>query len=83
MPAVEPEGREHGTIVSMGTYRLGGCGHIRADNGDTLAMFYWSIIEGFHTLRVGQPVAFSRGRYGLYRAVAMLIAPALMDEDSR
>ena len=51
---VEPEGREYGTIVSMGHYGLGGFGHIQADNGDTLAMFYWSIIEGFHTLRAGQ-----------------------------
>jgi hypothetical protein len=34
---VEADSREQSTIVSMGTYALGGCGRIRADNGDTLA----------------------------------------------
>jgi len=78
---VEPEGREQGTIVAMDTYALGGCGHIRADNGDTIALFYWSIIEGFHTLRVGQRVAFSRARYGFGRNVATLVAPVLTEAD--
>jgi cold shock CspA family protein len=79
---VESGGREQGTIISMGTYGLGGFGHIRADNGDTLAMFYWSVIEGFHTLRIGQRVEFSRARYGFDRNVATLVAPVLTDADS-
>ena len=80
---VEPDGREQGTIVAMGTYALGGCGHIRADNGDAVALFYWSVIEGFHTVRVGQRVEFSRARFGLDRAVATLVAAVLVDTDSK
>lgn len=79
---VEPETREQGTIVSMGTYAFGGCGHIRAEYGDTLAMFYWSVIEGFHTLRIGQRVKFSRATYGFSRKVATLVTPALTEPDS-
>ena len=80
--SVEAEGREQGTIVSMGTYGLGGFGHIRADSGDTLAMFYWSIIEGFDTLRIGQRVAFSRATFGVSGKVATLVAPVLTDAES-
>ena len=76
---VEFDGRERGTIVSMGTYALGGFGHIRADNDDTLALFYWSVIEGFNTLRIGQRVEFSRARYGLDAKVATLVVPVLTD----
>ena len=74
---------ERGTIVSMGHYGLGGFGHIRADNGDTLAMFYWSIIEGFHTLRVDQRVEFSRARYGFSGNVATLVSPVFTGELGR
>jgi cold shock CspA family protein len=77
----ELESRERGTIVSIGTYRLGGFGHIRADNGDTVAMFYWSLISGFHTLRIGQRVEFSRARYGFNQNVATLVEPVIRDAD--
>jgi len=80
--AIEPEGREQGTIVSMGTYATGGCGHIQADCGDTLAMFYWSVIAGFNTLRIGQRVEFCRARYGFDQRVATLVAPLLGDAES-
>ena len=78
---VEVESRERGTIVSMGTYRLGGFGHIRADNGDAVAMFYWSLISGFHTLRIGQRVEFSRARYGFNQNVATLVESVITDAD--
>jgi hypothetical protein len=38
----------------MGTYLFGGSGHIRADDGGIVAMFYWSLLTGFHTLRIGR-----------------------------
>ena len=69
-------------IMSMGTYRFGGSGHIRADNGDTVAMFYWSLIGGFHTLRIGQRVEFSRARYGFNQNVATLVEPVITDVNS-
>jgi cold shock CspA family protein len=73
--SAEPAGREQGTIVSMGHYGHGGFGHIRADNGDTLALFYWSVIEGFNTLGVGHRVEFSRARFGFGGKVATLVVP--------
>ena len=79
--SLHPESRERGTIVSMGTYRLGGFGHIRADNGDTVAMFFWSLIGGFDTLRIGQRVEFSRARYGFNQNVATLVEPVITDAD--
>jgi len=83
MTAIEPEGREQGTIVSMGHYALGGFGHIRADNGDTLALFYWSVIEGFNTLGIGHRVEFSRARYGFDAKVATLVTPVVTDAETR
>jgi cold shock CspA family protein len=79
---IDAAGREQGTIVSMGHYGLGGFGNIRADSGDTLALFYWSVIEGFNTLCVGQRVEFSRARYGFGGKVATLVVPVLADADA-
>jgi cold shock CspA family protein len=70
MEPIEPsEWREHGTIVSWNAV---GMGHIRADNGDTLLLFYWSVLQGFRHLTAGQRVEFSRG-VGLKRNVANLV----------
>jgi cold shock CspA family protein len=70
---VEPieslEWREHGTIVS---WNAAGTGRIRADNGDTLLLFYWSVLQGFRHLEAGRRVEFSRG-VGLKRNVANLV----------
>jgi cold shock CspA family protein len=60
--------RERGTIVSWHV----GIGSIRADNGDTLKLFYWSVLQGFRNLKIGQRVEFSRG-VGLNRNVASLV----------
>ena len=57
--------RERGTILSW----KAGRGSIRADNGDILALFYWSVLRGFRQLAPGQRVEFSRGA-GLRRNVA-------------
>jgi cold shock CspA family protein len=68
-PIESPAWREHGTIVSWNAV---GIGRIRADNGDTLLLFYWSVLQGFHQLKAGQRVEFSRG-VGLKRNVANLV----------
>jgi cold shock CspA family protein len=68
-PIESPEWREHGTIVSWNAV---GVSHIRADNGDTLRLFYWSVLQGFRHLKAGQRVEFSRG-VGLKRNVANLV----------
>lgn len=60
--------RERGTIVSWKE----GVGRVRDDNGESLRFFYWSVVQGFDKLRVGQRVEFSRG-VGLRRNVANLI----------
>ena len=64
----ESECREHGTIVSWNAFM----GRIQADNGDRLTLFYWSVLQGFRQLKVGQRVEFSRG-VGLNRNVAHLV----------
>jgi cold shock CspA family protein len=64
--------REHGTIVS---WRVG-IGSVRADNGDTLKLFYWSVLQGFANLKIGQRVEFSRG-VGLNANVAGLVVARL------
>jgi hypothetical protein len=65
----------------MGTYLFGGSGHIRADNGDRVALFYWSLLAGFHTLRIGQRVEFSRATFGFNQTVATLVEPVDADAD--
>ena len=60
--------RENGTIVSWHF----GFGTIRADNGDALKLFYWSVVQGFANLKIGQRVEFSRG-VGLNRNVADVV----------
>jgi len=69
VPVESTEWREHGTIVSWNAV---GMGRIRADNGDSLLLFYWSVVQGFRQLKIGQRVEFSRG-IGLKRNVANLV----------
>jgi cold shock CspA family protein len=70
---------ERGTIVSWNAM---GTGRIRADNGDSLRLFYWSVLRGFRQLRVGERVEFSRG-VGLNQHVANLVVAVLpSDADS-
>ena len=76
-PIQSPEGREHGTIVSWNAV---GIGRIRADNGDSLLLFYWSVLQGFHQLKAGQRVEFSRG-VGLKRNVADLVIADIEHSD--
>jgi cold shock CspA family protein len=68
-PIESAECREHGTIVSWNAV---GMGRIRADNDDTLLLFYWSVLQGFRHLKAGQRVEFSRG-VGLKRNAANLV----------
>jgi cold shock CspA family protein len=60
--------REHGTIVAWKSGR----GSIRADNGDILILFYWSVLKGFRDLAPGRRVEFSRGA-GLRRNLADVV----------
>jgi cold shock CspA family protein len=76
-PIESPEGREHGTIVAWNAV---GIGRIRADNGDTLRLFYWSVLRGFGQLKAGQRVEFSRG-VGLKRNVANLVVADIEHSD--
>ena len=70
---------EGGTIVSWNAM---GLGRIRADNGDSIRLFYWSVLRGFRLLRVGQRVEFSRG-VGLNQNVANVVVASLpSDADS-
>jgi len=64
------EGRERGTIVSWNTT---GMGRIRADNGDSIVLFYWSVLNGFRQLKIGQHVEFSRTRFGLRNAASLVV----------
>jgi cold shock CspA family protein len=70
--------REHGTVVS---WAATGIGRIRADNGDSIILHYWSILEGFHQLTIGQRVEFSRTWIGLRRTSASLVVPLPTDFD--
>ena len=74
------EKRERGSIESWNATQRG-VGLIRADNGDTLVVFYWSNLRGFHQLRPGQRVEFSRTKLGALEA-ASLVVPVLTDADS-
>jgi cold shock CspA family protein len=65
------EGRERGTIVSWDAM---GMGRIRADNGDGLVLFYWSVLKGFRQLKAGQRVEFSRTRLGPRDAAGLVVA---------
>jgi cold shock CspA family protein len=52
-----PEGpREFRTIVAWNGGM--GIGRIQTDRGDRLDIFYWSILQGFRKLTVGQRVEF-------------------------
>jgi cold shock CspA family protein len=73
------EKRERGTIVSWSGM---GIGRIRADNGDSIDLFYWSLLQGFRQLTVGQRVEFSRAWLGLKRNTASLVVPVPADADS-
>ena len=68
-PIESSEWREDGTILSWNAV---GIGRIRADNGDTLLLYYWSVLQGFDQLKAGQRVEFSRG-VGVKRNVANLV----------
>ena len=72
-PFESSEWRGHGTIISWNSV---GMGRIRADNGDTILLFYWSIVQGFRRLEAGQTVEFSRG-VGLKRNVANLVVAGI------
>ena len=74
------ENRERGRIESWSATQRG-VGLIRAENGDTLVVFYWSILRGFHQLKPGQRVEFSRTKFGSLEA-ASLVVPVLTDSDS-
>jgi cold shock CspA family protein len=71
---------ERGTIVSWNA----GSGIIRADSGDRVLLFYWSVLQGFRQLTIGRRVEFSRivGMGGLERNVAGLVVPVVTDTDS-
>ena len=70
---------ERGTIESWSLGSGQWYGVIRADNGDRVLLFYWSVVQGFNQLRVGRQVEFSRmvGLNGLERNVASLAVPVL------
>lgn len=70
--------RECGTIVSWNAM---GMGRIRADNGDSISVCYWSVLRGFRQLGVGQRCEFSRG-IGLNQNVASLVTALRSDDDS-
>jgi hypothetical protein len=69
--------RERGAIVSWNSM---GIGCVRADNGDNLRLFYWSVVQGFRQLRVSQRVEFSRG-VGLRRNYAILVVAGSEESD--
>jgi cold shock CspA family protein len=71
--------RERGTIVSWSGM---GIGRIKADNGDRINLFYWSILQGFRQLTVGQRVEFSRAWLGLTRNTASRVVPVPPDAES-
>ena len=53
---------------------------IRADNGDALLLYYWSVLQGFHQLKAGQRVEFSRG-VGVKPSVANLVVADVEQPD--
>lgn len=69
--------RERGTLVSWTGM---GMGRIRADDGASVAIFYWSIVEGFRKMTVGRRVEFTRVPFGATASAATLVVPA--DEES-
>ena len=75
---------ERGTIESWSLGSGQWYGVIRADNGDRVLLFYWSIVQGFNQLRIGRQVEFSRmvGLNGLERNIASLAVPVVTDADS-
>ena len=75
------EARERGTIISWDAAT--GFGRIRADNGDSIVVFYWSVLQGFRQLRIGQRVEFSRMMwFGANRNAASVVVSVLTDADS-
>jgi cold shock CspA family protein len=70
--------RECGTIVSWNAM---GMGRIRADNGDSIRLFYWSVLRGFRQLGIGQRCEFSLG-IGLNQNVASLVTALPSDDGS-
>lgn len=72
---VEP-GRELGTIVAWDGM---GMGRLRADNGDSIPVFYWSVLQGFRQMTIGRRVEFSRIRFGVNRTAATLVTPVSDD----
>ena len=75
---------ERGTIESWSLGIGQWYGVIRADNGDRVLLFYWSVVQGFRELRVGRQVEFSRmvGLNGLERNIASLAMPSPTEADS-
>jgi cold shock CspA family protein len=70
-----PEGpREFRTIVAWNGGM--GIGRIQTDRGDRLDIFYWSILQGFRKLTVGQRVEFLRVPSLGERHIAALVVPA-------
>jgi cold shock CspA family protein len=73
----EPDrAREQGTIVAWTGM---GVGRIQSDRGDRVDLFYWSILQGFRQLTVGQRVEFLRVPFGANRHMATLVVPAESD----
>jgi cold shock CspA family protein len=75
---------ERGTIESWSLGSGQWYGDIRADNGDRVLLFYWSVVRGFNQPRIGRRVEFSRmvGLKGLERNIASLAVPVLSETDS-
>jgi len=48
-------------------------GRIRAANGDSIVLFYWSVLKGFRQLKIGQHVEFSRTRFGLRNSASLVV----------
>ena len=72
-------GRERGIVVER--MDAAGIGRIRADNGDNVVLFFWSVVQGFHQLVVGQRVEFTRASLGTQRNVATLVVSLEPDGD--
>ena len=75
---------ERGTTESWSLGSGQWYGVIRADNGDRVLLFYWSVVRGFNQLRIGQHVEFSRmvGLSGLERNIASLAVPVPTEAES-
>jgi cold shock CspA family protein len=74
--------RERGTVVARINDAMGGVGRIRADNGESLVLFYWSVVKGFSQLTVGQRVEFSRMTLGGRLKAASLVMPIANDTEA-